>query len=184
MKRIMNIRVAAVALAASALIAAPAAADPVKGALAQLETQLGSNTRLVVTVGHRDSRDFRYHGRHGRALNQWGQSPAEVRRLRRDALQQCRAEINRTAWRIGFRDVDIDDDRRIRQIGPYGFEIRYDEVEFEGRRREFERDVTCIVRRGNVTRLEGIPQPGHARRGYTYTPQPPARPLRNGRYGS
>lgn len=196
MNRIMNIRVAAVALAASALIAAPAAADPVTGALAKLETQLGGNTHLTVTVGHRDHRDFRYQGHHSRGLNQWGQSRWEVRRLRRDALQECRAEISRVAWRIGFRDVDFDDDRRIRQIAPYGFRITYDDVEFEGRRREFERDVTCVVRRGDVTRLEGVPEPGRYRagrgydddyrRGYTRAPQPdrPGRPGNRGRYGS
>ena len=51
MKKIMNVRVAAVALAASALIAAPAMADPARGSIAQLETRLGA-TGLSIQIGH------------------------------------------------------------------------------------------------------------------------------------
>lgn len=164
----MNTRVAAVALAASALIATPAAADTLSGARATLQTKLGSNANLVIQIGHRDSRDFRYNGRHGYGLNEWGQSRYEVKRLRRDAVQECRAEISRVAWRVGFRDVDFDDDRRVRQIGPYAFRVIYDDVEFEGRRRDIERDVTCVVRRGDVARLEGIPDARYYRAGRGY----------------
>ena len=168
MKRIVNTRVVAVALAASALIAAPAVADPVRGTIARLETGLGSNTSLVVQLGARNAHDFRYQGRRSYAVNQWGQSRREVQQLRQNALRECRAEIGRVAWRIGYRDVDFDDDRRIRQIAPYGFRITYDDVEFEGRRREYERDVSCVVRRGDVTRLEGISEPGRYKPGYGY----------------
>jgi len=158
MKKIMNVRVAAVALAASALIAAPAMADPARGSIAQLETRLGA-TGLSIQIGHKAPT-----GRHGRyRANQWGQSLRQERQLRRNAVQACRAAISRTAWRAGFHDVDFDDDRRIQQIGPNGFRIRFDDVEFENRRRERERDVTCLVRRGQVARLDGIPQTGQAR---------------------
>ena len=171
-KRIMTYRVAAAAFAVPALFAAPAAADPVRGAIVQLEHKLGADTSLTLQVGHnnryqrdhRDNRDYR----RGYHLNQWGQTEREARRLRRDAVQSCRRAVAHNAYRIGYRDVDFDDDRRVRQIGPYGFRVRLDDVEFEGRRRDRERDVTCTIRRGHVVDIEGIPAPGqraHRRRG-------------------
>ncbi|WP_146617175.1 hypothetical protein [Hyphomonas pacifica] len=171
MKRIIKVRVAAVAVAASALTVAPAVADPVRDSLAQIEAHLGADTGLVVQIDHKD-RGHRGRHRGSYRLNEWGQTRHQERQLRRDAIQTCRAEINRAAWRIGYRDVDFDDDRRVRQIGPYGFRIRFDDVEFEDRRRDREKDVTCEVRRGHVTQLEGIPERaryGHGRgydRGY------------------
>ena len=167
-KRIMTYRVAAAAFAVPALFAAPAAADPVRGAIVQLEQKLGSNTSLTLQVGHNghnsrnrhDSRDYRY----GYQLNQWGQSRRVVTGLRRDALQACRRAVAKQAYRIGYRDVDFDDDRLIRQTGPHDFRVRLDDVEFEGRRRDRESDVTCSVRRGYVVNIQGIPAAGH--RGY------------------
>lgn len=177
MKRIMNIRVAAVAVAASALTVAPAVADPGRSSPARIEARLGSNTGLVVSVGHNNRG---HHGRRhgGYRLNEWGQTRSEERQLRRQAVQTCRAEINRAAWRIGYRDVDFDDGRRVRQVGPYGFRILFDDVEFEGRRRDRERDITCVVRRGQIARLEGIPDRGHYRKGHRYD-----QGYRNGRDG-
>ena len=161
MKRIMTPRVAALALAATPLLAAPAFADgPDRGhrpAVSDLSLSVG-DASFYVSVGHDNWR-----GRNGRSYrsNQWGQRPWEVRQLKRDALQRCAGAIQRQGYRAGFRDVDIDDDFRIRQLGPRGFRIRFDDVEFEGRRREFERDVSCTVRRGNVVDISGLPQPGH-----------------------
>jgi len=167
-KRIMTYRVAAAAFAVPVLFAVPAAADPVRGAIVQLEQRLGTNTSLILQVGHNrrgrhDTRDDHY----GYQLNQWGQSQRDVSGLRRDALQACRRAVAKQAYRIGYRDVDFDDDRRVRQTGPYGFRVRLDDVEFEGRRRDRESDVTCTIRRGNVVDIEGIPAPGH--RGYRRT---------------
>ncbi|MFT5775353.1 MAG: hypothetical protein ACI93G_000105 [Hyphomonas sp.] len=159
---IMTFRVAAAAFAVPALFAAPAAADPVRGAIVQLEHKLGTNTSLTLQVGHnsrdrRDTRDYRGSYR----LNQWRQSEREVSSLRRDALQACRRAVAKQAYRIGYRDVDFDDDSRVRQTGPYDFRVRLDDVEFEARRRERESDVTCSVRRGYVVNIEGIPAAGH-----------------------
>ena len=160
MKRIMSSRVAALALAAIPLTAVPAFADApgrnVQAKLGGLSLDLG-DASFYVSVGH-DS----WRGRNGRYYrsNQWGQSPREVRQLRRDALNRCAAAIQRQGYRTGFRDVDIDDDVRIRQNGPRNFQVRFDDVEFEGRRREFERDVSCTVRHGNVVQISGLPQPG------------------------
>lgn len=172
--RIMTFRVAAAAFAVPALFAAPAAADPVRAAIVQLEHKLGADTSLTLQVGHndgygrdrnyrRDHRDTRDY-RRGYQLNQWGQSQREVRDLRRDAVRSCRRAVAKQAYRIGYRDVDFDDDRRVRQTGPHGFRVRLDDVEFEGRRRERESDVTCTIRRGHVVNIEGIPAAG--RRGY------------------
>ena len=166
MKRIMTPRMAALAFAAMPFLAAPALADAPASSLPTgaggLSVNLG-DASLYVTVDHNDSR--RRDGRHYRE-NRWGQRRWEVRRMKRDARHRCAAAIERAGYRAGFRDVDIDDDIRVRQVGPRGFEVRFDEVEFEGRRREFERDVHCSVRRGNVVNLSGLPQRG--RRGHGY----------------
>ena len=113
---------------------------------------------FYINVGHDNWR-----GRNGRYYrsNQWGQRPWEVRQLKRDALYQCRRAVAREGYRAGFRDVDIDDDYRIHQIGPRGFEVHLDDVEFEGRRRDVDTRVNCIVRQGSVRNITGLPQHGH-----------------------
>lgn len=153
---------AVVALAAPALLTLPAAAD-VPGALAQLETRLGDNTRLTVAIGGASHNDYGYGYRHG--LNPWGQTDREVRALRRDAERACRAEIRHEAEHRGFRYVDFDDDIRVRQTGAYSFDIIFDEVEFEDRRREVETRVFCETRRGQVIHLDGLPY-AHPGKGY------------------
>lgn len=105
----------------------------------------------------REYRNDRYHRRHND--DRWGQPRREIRELKRDAIRACKRAIRYDAQQMGFRDIDFDDDRRVRQIGPYGFHVHFDEVEFEGRRREIERRVDCTVRRGRVRHIEGIPQP-------------------------
>lgn len=158
----MNPRVAAVALAASALIAAPAAADPVRGAVLELNKRLSNDASLTIQVGHNSGYSNRRNVRRANhyRVNEWGQSQREVRQLKRNATQACRRAITRQAYNIGFRDVDFDDGRGVRQIGPNGFRVNFGDVEFEGRRRDFERSVTCTVRRGQVKNVDGIPRPG------------------------
>lgn len=174
MKRVMNIRVAAVAVAASALIIAPAFAEG-PSVRAQFDTELADGrSGLSIQIGHNSHRDYRqsrrhgYGNGHGYGANEWGQTRREIRRLRRSAVRQCRQVINQEAWRIGLRDVDYEEGRRgkdVRQIGRRGFRIHFNDVEFEGRRRDFERDVSCTVRRGEVVRLNGMPERGrHHRR--------------------
>ena len=144
LKRMTSVGAVAVALAASTLLAAPASADPYR-------------TGAYYADGYRD---YRHN------VNEWGQPRKMERRMKRRAARACRAAIRDEAYRIGFRDVDFDEGRRVRQIGPRGFRVYFPEVEFEGRRREIERGVSCIVRRGHVRRLHGIPEPGrrHQRR--------------------
>lgn len=163
----MNIRVAAAAIAASALIAAPAFAE---GPTVRASFEDGRSA-LTIKVGQNNHRDYRRDRRdgygHGYRINEWGQTRREVRYMKKSAIRKCRRAIGQKAWNIGFRDVEFEHGRRgqdARQIGRRGFQIRFDDVEFEGRRREFERDVTCVVRRGEVVRLRGVP--GH-RNGYS-----------------
>ncbi|MEM1088337.1 MAG: hypothetical protein AAGH90_11455 [Pseudomonadota bacterium] len=174
MKGIINNRVAALALAASALITPAALADNHKrsGVSISIGTDRGAFVYQTGHTGHvydgryHQSRHYsghRYYGRRG--LNEFGQTRREVRERRRTAIQACRQAIRSEAGFLGFRDVDFDDGRRARQIGPRGFVITFNEVEFETRRREIERPIRCTVRRGTrVTQLEGIPQ----RRGRRY----------------
>ena len=167
MKHVMNNRVAALALAALPLTAAPAFADeaPHRDATAISGALLSvADASFYISVGN-----DRWRGRAGRyySNDRYGQRPWKTRQLRRDAVRQCAGVIQRQGYRAGFRDVDIDNDLRVRQIGPRGFVVRFNDVEFEGRRREFYPDVRCTVRRGNVTELAGLPEPGRrGNRGY------------------
>lgn len=162
--RIMTSRVAALAFAAIPLTAVPAFADQPahRSAVAApaLSLSLG-DASFYVSVG-----GDKWRGRNGRTYRRdaYGQSPWQTRQLKRDALQTCRRAVSVQGYRTGFRDVDIDDDYRIHQIGPRGFEVHLDDVEFEGRRRDFDTRVSCIVRQGSVRSISGLPQPGH--RGY------------------
>lgn len=159
MKPIRTFGAAVVALAAPALITLPAAADT-RGSLAKVETQIGSGTTLTLAIGssgydsHRPRRtDWR------RGLNPYGQTDREARDLSRDAVQACRQAVRQEGRRLGYRDIDFDDDQRVRQVARYGFFVNFDEVEFEGRRRDRETRVTCEVRRGEVVSIAGIPRP-------------------------
>ncbi len=160
MKPIRTLGAAVVALAAPVLLAAPAAADPL-GAVAKVETRISDNTTLTLALGS-SSYEAAYRPRgqdYRRGLNQYGQTDREVRDLTRDAVQACRQAVRYEARQLGYRQVDIDDDQRVRQIGPRGFFVTFHEVEFESRRRDIEARVSCEVRQGRVVHVEGIPRP-------------------------
>ncbi len=160
MKPIRTLGAAVVALAAPALFTLPAQADT-RGAIAKVETRIGDNTTFTLALGG-SAYDAAYRPRgsdYRRGLNQWGQTDREVRDLSRDALQACRQAVRTEARRMGYRDVDFDDDQRVRQTARYGFVVRFDEVEFESRRRDVETRVSCDVRKGRVTSVSGIPHP-------------------------
>lgn len=167
--RIMTARVAALAVAAPLLFIAPALADSEKsrrgGATISINTGSGS---LSYSTGH--NRNQYGHNR-GYRLNRWGQSQKEIKRLKGNAAQVCSRAIRNKAHRIGFRDVDFDDGKRVSQLGPRSFRVRFNEVEFENRRREIESRVTCVVRRGHVAEIQGIPKRGkrgNSNRQYRY----------------
>ena len=156
MNPIKSLGAAVVALAAPALFTLPAAADT--RSVAKIETLLGSDTTLTLAIGSGYD-DYHRGSGYRRGLNQYGQTDWEVRELSRDAVQACRQAVRYEARQLGYRDVDIDDDERVRQIGPRGFFVTLDEVEFEGRRRDVETRVSCEIRRGSVVSVEGIPYP-------------------------
>ena len=171
MKRIITPRAAALALAAPLLFAAPALAHhgkantKVTGGITfhsgngSFHLGVGQNGYSSIgysTNRHRGYGNYRYHDRQ------------DYRQAKRRAIRACRRAIRDEAHYRGFYDVDFDDGRYAEQIGPRGFRVTFNEVEFETRRREFERPVTCVVRRGDQVRdIWGIPEPrrrGHGNR--------------------
>jgi hypothetical protein len=157
MNHVMTSGVAAVALAASALFALPAAADSPR-VKAAVSTQIGDTSTLFITVGHGgdDYRPAAYSYR----------SPARgyrqdiSDRYSRDAIRACRQGIRQEARRIGYRDVDFDSRAWAQPFGRQGYTVRFREVEFEGRRHDVERSVSCTVRHGQVTDIDGLPRRG------------------------
>lgn len=155
-KPIRTLGAAVVALAAPALFALPAAADGPRGTIAKIETPLlGAQVNLSTGARYDQRNDFRSPRYNG--LNEWGQTERQVSQLRRDAVQACRSAIRTEARRAGFRDVDFDDDLWARQLGPNGFQVTFNEVEFETKRRDIETRVSCDVRHGRVSTVSGIP---------------------------
>jgi len=167
MNRIMKPRAAALALAAPLLLAGPALADTGKSkrSSVSVSVETGSGSLSFSTRGPNG-----YHLAHHRSDRSYGYDRYELKEMKRRAKRQCRRAIRQEAHYIGFRDIDFDSRGRAYQIGPRGFEVTFREVEFEGRKREFERRVTCVVRRGEVRRIDGIPQRGkrHHRRNSYY----------------
>ncbi|MEX1249979.1 MAG: hypothetical protein WEA77_02120 [Hyphomonas sp.] len=158
MQSIRTLGAAVVALAAPALLTLPAAADT--RSVARFETRISDSTALTLAIGssgydshRRDSHDWR------RGLNHWGQTEREARALHREAARACARAVRYEARQLGYRGVDIDNDHRTRQVSRQGFVVRFDDVEFEGRRRDVETWVTCEVRQGRVTGIDGLPRP-------------------------
>ncbi|OYW84800.1 MAG: hypothetical protein B7Z22_09895 [Hyphomonas sp. 32-62-5] len=155
---IRTLGAAVVALAAPALFALPSNAQ---AAVTRIDTPIaGVSIELASSRYHDDFRGPRYHGR-----NEWGQTDREVRELRRDAVQACRAAIRAEGRHAGFREIDFDKDHWARQAGPRSFFVTFQEVEFETGRRDIETRVDCNVRNGRVTQVSGIPHNRDYRRG-------------------
>ena len=157
MKHVMTYGAAAVALAASSLLAPPAAADspPVRAAIG---TSIGDNSTLFIEVGHRGD-DYRPAAYSYRGAER-GYAPNYRDRMSREAIRACRQGIKWEAHRLGFRDVDFDSRAWAQPFGRGGYTVRFREVEFEGRRHDFETGVSCTVRHGRVTDIQGIPHRG------------------------
>ena len=169
MKRIMTPRAAAVAFAASALVATPALADPGKGYQndhgkrhTSTAVQFDIGNGLAITLASQDWA----HGSH-RRYSPYGYRTAgppdryRTMQLRREAVRLCAQAVRARSYRNGFRHVELEDVERIQQFGPAGFTVRA-EFEFEGYRRDFDKDVTCTVRRGSVVDIYDLPRPpGH-----------------------
>lgn len=160
----------ALALAAPLFFTAPALADAghkqaKKGKRVVSNVTLAGPAGTYTVSSHARGYDRPYG--HNYRVNVYGQSTREAERLERQAVRACRRAIRQEAYQIGFRDVDFERSRRVKQIGPLGFRVTFREVEFEGRRRDWERRVSCVVRRGDLVRqIKGIPEP--RRRGKAY----------------
>ena len=170
-KCIMTPRAAAVAFAASALFAAPALADPVTqhkpakgGKAASVQFNFGNGVELSYASGDWALNHYHgYYGNRGYRNRDYNQRYRQ-QRLRKDAIQACRRAVKYEARNRGFRRAYFEGVERVRQIGPRGFLVRA-EFEFEGRRRDFDRDVTCEVRRGRVVDINNLPRPRVNRNG-------------------
>lgn len=156
----MTPRAAALALAAPLLFTLPALAHhdkPNKQVTGGITVQTG-NGALHFNVGRHGHSSIGYSSNRRYANNTYR---AGNREAKRRAVQACRRAIRNEANYLGFRDVDFDDGRYVEQIGRRGYRVTFNEVEFETRRRDIERPVTCIVRGGDQVRdLHGIPQRG------------------------
>ncbi|WP_291203400.1 hypothetical protein [Hyphomonas sp.] len=157
MKPIRILGAAVAALAAPALLTLPAVADT--RSLATIETRLGDSTTLTLALGSGGYDPYRSRGWDYRHLNYWGQTEREANALRREAVQACAQAVRYESRLLGYYDVDIDDDRRTEQVSRQGFVVHFDDVEFEGRRHNVETWVTCEVRKGRVTEIDGLPRP-------------------------
>lgn len=146
----MKIGVAAVALAASALLAAPANADDLRrGDSSYTTTQYRGTANVRGNRGH----NARNRGHRGN-LNQYGQTPREVQYLADKAIYECSCQLDLDARRSGYRGSDL---RRpqVQQIGPAGFKVVGNAKLFDGynyKRQAYD----CVVRRGSVRRATGV----------------------------
>ena len=169
MKRIMTTRAAAVAFAASALFAAPALADPVKKSHKANQTERHASAAVQFDIGDglsvtlaNDNWGLASHNGHygyGYGNNRYNgyNNRQRLKKLRRRAIRSCSEAVKYAAHQRGFRRVYLEDVERVKQIGPQGFLIRA-EFEFEGRRRDFDREITCEVRRGRVVDIDNLPR--------------------------
>lgn len=147
----MKIGVAAVALAASALLAAPANADDLRRGDSNFTTAQfrGGPVNARGNRGH----NARNRGHRGN-LNQYGQTPREVQYLADKAIYECSCQLDLDARRSGYRGSDL---RRphVQQIGPAGFKIVGNAKLFDGYDYSRQR-YDCVVRRGSVHRATDI----------------------------
>jgi len=163
MNHVMTSGVAAVALAASSLFALPAAADSPR-VKAAVSTQIGDNSTLFIAIGHGgdDYRPAAYSYRS--PVRGYRQDRSD--RDSRDSIRACRRGIQQEARRIGYRDVDFYSRAWAQPFGRHGYTVRFREVEFESRRHDIERSVSCTVRRGHVTEIDGLPRRSGGPRGH------------------
>lgn len=143
-KAIMTTRTAALALAVPLFMTAPAIAEKHRAPKHYAPSSYGDP----------------YYG--NKANKPW-------RKQKRQAAKLCRHAISSQAHEIGFRDVDFDDGFYVERTRRGGLRVTFNEVEFEGFRREFEQQMRCVVKHGTVRWIDELPQPRryrHARFGH------------------
>ena len=167
MKAIMTIRVAGLALAASALTTAPALADDETRTERSVSTSAERSVttqplrdrryvytnRVAQTRGTSDNQVARPEG-----VNQFGQTRRDVEALESTAIRACRSAVTRKGNANGFGIVSFEAAQRAIQTGPEGFTVTLYDVDFQARRGVIERNVRCIVERGTrIETIEGVP---------------------------
>lgn len=181
MKRIMKTGVTAVALAASALLATPANAQlgtraDLSVSAAELRGGAGDFRRSRTNFrneGHR----VRGHGQFGKGhqkvyLNEYGQTPQEVKYLIDQAIYECDCQLKLDAAKYGYADASFRRTPHVEQIGPRGFAIKGRAKLFDGYDYSRQR-YDCVVRKGKVKRSSEVYPVRNAkhqkrRRGYGY----------------
>lgn len=170
----MKIGVAAVALAASALLATtPANAqqgirvDPsATGFQLQGRSDLTLRGANLVNVredrnnfrgdrgrrGHHDNRYRRYHDVH---RNGYGQTVQEVKYLADKAIYACACQLDIDARRYGFKDGNFHDTPYYEQVGPNKFVVKGGAKLFDGydySRQSYE----CVVKDGYIRNTSNL----------------------------
>ncbi|MEM7493040.1 MAG: hypothetical protein AAF296_06625 [Pseudomonadota bacterium] len=175
MKAIMTIRVAGLALAASALTTASALADDEtrteRSVSTSTERSVSTSAERSVTTKPLRDRRYVYTNRVNQTrgtsndqvarpegVNQFGQTRREVQALESTAIRACRSAITRKGNANGFGIVSFEPAQRAIQTGPEGFTVTLYNVDFQARRGVIERNVRCVVERGTrVETLDGVP---------------------------
>jgi len=184
--RVMKTGAAAVALAASALLALPASAQDastfdrrvVSSELLggeRVGNQSLRGDRSITRRRGNGRNDFRRNRRDNHRthqvshhLNAYGQTPREVQYLIDQAIYACDCQLKIDAERYGYHDAEFRGVPYVEQIGPRGFVVRGPAKLFDGHdysRQPFE----CAVRRGSIRRasqLYPVHQANYHRDGY------------------
>ncbi len=163
MKRIMKIGVTAVALAASALLATPATAQPGNRAdlgvsAAELrggagDFRRGRGDRTVFRGRRQNDKGRNIH--HQVFLNEYGQTPKEVRYLIKDAIYACSCQLEIDARKYGYKDAGFRRTPHVEQIGPRRFIVKGRAKLFDGY--DYSRQpYDCVVRKGKIRRASAL----------------------------
>jgi|GEM_PF-4448022 len=162
--RIMTTTLVAVALAAStSIFAAPAVADTGfkhgvhKAHKGNSFHRRGFNHRRAALLKKKKEALFghRSHGRFNRhhtpvryGVNDYGQSRFEVRKLKREALYSCTAQLRRDAFNFGYKGARLTG-ADVKQIGKDKFAIHAGAKLFDGYKLNHEA-YECTVKHGKV----------------------------------
>lgn len=173
----MKTGVTAVALAASALLATPANAQTgnrVDRSVSAAELRGGaditrrnfSNRDAFTTRRRGDRNNFRGSGNRGHDnghqkanysvyLNEYGQSPDEVKYLVDEAIYACSCQLEIDAHKYGYKEGSFRRAPHVEQIGPKKFVVKGGAKLFDGY--DYSRQsYDCLVRRGRITRATDI----------------------------
>lgn len=152
--RIMKTGVAAVALAASALLAtSPAYAQ--SGDRFRQDRSF-NDLRGGPDAGFRDFRsDHNVRGRGKARLNKFGQTPKEVKYLTAQALEACICQLEIDAYKYGFEDAGFHSTPYLEQVGHNAFIVKGGAKLYDGYNVS-KQSYECAVRRGKIVNASGL----------------------------